>query len=110
MLRIRKNKDYSLYIPQGLKTRVEIFDGYATEELFKTIIVIILAGAISYILYITTKNTAISIVTLLVSVAGSVIMQTKDKSNISVVDQLGFMIKFAKSQKRYKYIYLDEWE
>jgi len=28
----------SLYIPQGLKTRVEIFDGFGKEELFKTIL------------------------------------------------------------------------
>ena len=37
-------------------------------------------------------------------------MQVKDYSNISVVDQVGYMIKFYKSQKKYKYKYLDEWE
>lgn len=107
---MRENKNYSLYIPQGLRTRVEIVDGYAKEELFKTIIVTVVAGVTSYSLYLITKSTATSVVTLLVSVAASVIMQTKDKNNISVVDQLGFMIRFSKSQKRYKYMYLNEWE
>jgi predicted alternative tryptophan synthase beta-subunit len=29
--------------------------------------------------------------------------------NVSVVDQMIFMIRFSKSQKRYRYRYLDEW-
>jgi len=38
-----------------------------------------------------------------------VMMLTKDHSNISVVDQVGFMVRFARSQKFYPYKYLDEW-
>ncbi len=105
-----RDKNYNLYIPQGLKTRVEIFDGYAKEELFITIIVTMLAGVISFLIYMLTNKTAISIGTLLVTIAASVIMQTKDKNNISVVDQVGFMIRFRRSQKVFKYKYLDEWE
>ncbi len=99
----------TLYIPLGLKTKTEIFDGFGKEELFKSILATLVAGAIDTIIYMLTKNTAFCVVFILSSIAGSVMMFTKDKTNISVVDQLKFMIRFAKSQKNYKYMYLDEW-
>jgi Cu/Ag efflux pump CusA len=99
----------SLYIPQGLKTRVEIFEGYGKEELFKTIIATVIAGVFDILLYLIFKNTVTSMVFILVAIFGSVMMLTKDKNNISVVDQVGFMVRFAKSQKVYRYKYLDEW-
>lgn len=100
----------SLYIPQGLKVRVEIFDGFGKEELFKTILVTIVAGVIDALLYLIFKNVVMSVVMILVAIAGSVMMLTKDKTNISVVNQIGFMIRFARSQKIYKYKYLEEWK
>lgn len=100
----------TLYIPQGLKTKTEIFDGFGKEELFQSIIATVIAGAIDTIVYIITKSTAFCVVFILSAIAGSVMMLTKDKTNISVVEQLKFMIKFAKSQKKYKYKYLDEWK
>ncbi len=105
-----ERKKQSLYIPQGLKTRVEIFDGYGKEELFKTIIATIVAGILDALMYLIFRNTVISMVFILVAISGSVMMLTKDKNNISVVDQVGFMVRFARSQKIYKYKYLDEWE
>lgn len=99
----------TLYIPLGLKTRTEIFDGFGKEELFKSIIVTLIAGAIDTIIYMLTKNTALSVVFILSAIAGSVMILTKDQSNVSVVDQMIFMIRFSKSQKRYRYRYLDEW-
>lgn len=99
----------SLYIPQGLKTRVEIFNGYGKEELHKTILVTVVAGVIDGLCFLVFKNIVMSVVFMLVAIAGSVMMLSKDHSNVSVVDQVGFMIKFARSQKRFKYKYLDEW-
>ena len=106
---MEEKKKNPLYIPQGLKTRVEIFDGFGKEELMKTILVTIGAGILDVIYYLIFKNTVVSIVTILVAMAGSVMMLTKDHSNISVVDQVGFMVRFARSQKIYPYKYLDEW-
>jgi hypothetical protein len=106
---MEERKKNPLYIPQGLKTRVEIFDGFGKEELFKTIIVTIVVGILDIMYYLIFKNTVVSIVTILVAIAGSVMMLTKDRSNISVVDQVGFMIRFARSQKYYPYKYQDEW-
>ena len=106
---MEENKKNALYIPQGLKTRPEIFDGYGKEELFKTIIVTIVAGLIDVIIYVVTQNIVVSVIFMLVMVAGSVMMLTKDTTNISVVDQVAFMIKFARSQKKYPYRYLEEY-
>lgn len=52
----------TLYIPLGLKTRTEIFDGFVKEEIFKSIILTLIAGAIDTIIYMLTKNTALSVV------------------------------------------------
>jgi len=108
-VRMEERKKNPLYIPQGLKTRVEIFDGFGKEELFKTIMVTIVVGILDIMYYLIFKNTVVSIVTILVAIAGSVMMLTKDHTNISVVDQVGFMARFARSQKYYPYKYQDEW-
>jgi hypothetical protein len=108
-VRMEERKKNPLYIPQGLKTRVEIFDGFGKEELLKTIMVTIVVGILDIMYYLIFKNTVVSIVTILVAIAGSVMMLTKDHTNISVVDQVGFMVRFARSQKYYPYKYQDEW-
>jgi len=70
----------------------------------------LIAALVDGVIYLITKNIAIAVVFILTAIAGSVMMLTKDKTNISVVDQIGFMIKFFRSQKKYKYKYLDEWK
>lgn len=106
---MEERKKNALYIPQGLKTRVEIFDGYGKEELMKTLLVTTLVGVVDVFYYLIFRNTVVSVVMILVAIAGSVMMLTKDHTNISVVDQVGFMVHFARSQKIYPYKYLDEW-
>ena len=106
---MEERKKNPLYIPQGLKTRVEIFDGFGKEELFKTIIITIVVGMVDVLYYLIFRNMVVCIIAILVAIAGSVMMQTKDHTNISVVNQVGFMVRFAKSQKFYPYKYQDEW-
>lgn len=105
---MKTNLKQQLYIPQGLKTRVEIFDGFKKEELFKIIIVVLVAGGVDALLFLLFRNVVTGVVFMLIAIAGSVMMLTKDKDNISMVDQVGFMIRFSKSQKVYKYKYLEE--
>ncbi len=106
---MEERKKNALYIPQGLKTRVEIFDGYGKEGLVKTLLVTTLVGVLDIFYYLIFRNTVVSVVMILVAIAGSVMMLTKDHTNISVVDQVGFMVRFARSQKIYPYKYQDEW-
>jgi hypothetical protein len=98
-------REKPLYIPQGLKLRKEIFNGYGKEELMKTILVTLVAGVIDVLQFFITKNTVVTIVFMLVAVSGAVLMLTKDNSNISVVDQMGFIIRYQFGQKKYKYVY-----
>jgi hypothetical protein len=98
-------REKPLYIPQGLKLRKEIFNGYGKEELMKTILVTLVAGVIDALQFFITRNTVVTIVFLLVTVSGAVLMLTKDNSNISVVDQMGFIVRYQFGQKKYKYVY-----
>ncbi len=98
-------REKPLYIPQGLKLRKEIFNGYGKEELMKTILVTLVAGLLDALQFFITRNTAVTIVLMLVAVSGAVLMLTKDNSSISVVDQMGFLINYQFRQKKYKYVY-----
>lgn len=99
----------TLYIPMGLKVKPEIFDGFGKEELFKSTITTIIAGLLDLVFYLATKNVAVSVVMILTAIAGSVMAFTKDKTNLSVADQICNMARFSKMQKVYPYKYLDEW-
>ncbi|MFD3156878.1 hypothetical protein ACFIJ5_08470 [Haloimpatiens sp. FM7330] len=44
-------QNQSLYIPLGLKTRTELFEGFGKAELIKSDIVTFVAGAIDTIIY-----------------------------------------------------------
>lgn len=62
---VNNQEKETLYIPLGLKTKSEIFDGFGKEELFKAILATLVAGAIDVIVYILTKSTAFCVVFIL---------------------------------------------
>ncbi len=99
----------SLYIPLGLKEKNELWDGFGKEEAIKALIFNIITGIVDALIYFSTKNLIFCVVFILVSVGGSIMMLTKDTTNLSVVDQIRNMLRFAKSQKYYPYKYRDEW-
>lgn len=99
----------SLYIPLGLKEKNELWDGFGKEEAIKALIFNIFTGIIDALIYFSTKNLIFCVVFILVSVGGSIMMLTKDTTNLSVVDQIRNMLRFAKFQKYYPYKYRDEW-
>jgi len=99
----------TLYIPLGLKLNPEIFDGFGKEELFKSAITTVIAVIADIFFYLLTKNVAVAVVIVLASIAGSIMAFTKDRTNLSVADQICNMIRFSKMQKTYPYKYLEEW-
>ena len=99
----------TLYIPLGLKVKPEIFDGFGKEELLKSINTTLIAGVVDLVFYLLTKNITVSIVIILATIAGSVMAFTKDKTNLSVADQIRNMVRFSRMQKQYPYKYCDEW-
>ena len=98
-------KEKQLYIPSGLKLRSEIFNGFGKEELIRTIVACIVFGVIDLIIYLWTKNTVMSVVFILTTFSGTILMLTKDHYNISVFDQVGFLMEYAFKQKNYLYKY-----
>ena len=101
--------DEKLYIPMGVKPEAEFFRGFGKKQLLQAAVGSLFGGAVACILWFITQNVTVVMITALTVIAGSVMMTTKDQSNMSVVDQIQNMIRFAKSQKYYPYRYGDEW-
>ena len=59
--------------------------------------------------YDSTGNVTTTVILALAGIFGSVMMTTKDQSNLSVVDQVQNLIRFLRGQKIYPYRYGDEW-
>lgn len=102
--------DEKLYIPLGVKPETEFFKGFGKKQMAQAAIGSIVCGAIAVILWFIMQNVTVTMIAVLTGIAGSVMMTAKDQSNLSVVDQIGNMIRFAKSQKHYPYRYGKEWE
>lgn len=102
-------QEISLYIPTGVKAQNEIFNGFGRRELLQSAVGSLLNGAVAALLWLVSGNVALTVVAALTGIFGSVMMCTKDQNNQSVVDQIGNMVRFGRSQQIYPYRMLDEW-
>ncbi len=93
----------TLLIPQGIKQKTEIFDGFGKTELYQTIVVTIIAGILTAIIYLLFHNILTCVVFLMVTVCGTIMILTRDNHNMSVVKQASLYIKFVNSQKLFRY-------
>ena len=98
-----------LYIPVGVKPEAEFFRGFGRKQLIQAAIGSIGFGIIAALLYLLTCSVTTVMITALSGIAGSIMMTAKDQNNLSVVDQVCSMIRFARSQKVYLYRYGKEW-
>ncbi len=102
--------DEKLYIPYGLSTEQELFTGFGRRELKQCAVGIAACGILAMLLFIITSQVAAVIFTLMLGTAGSIMMCRKDQNTkLSVIGQVTNMIRFAKSQKRYRYVYKSSW-
>ena len=99
-----------LYIPMGVKPETEFFKGFGKKQMAQAAIGSLICGTVALILWFTTQSVTTTMIAALTGIAGSVMMTAKDQSNLSVVDQIGIMVRFAKSQNIYPYKYGKEWE
>lgn len=99
-----------MYIPGGVKTENELFNGFGRRELLQSAAGSLFGGMAAAVLWLCSGNVAYTVVAALTGIFGSVMMCTKDQDNQSVVDQVGNMIRFAKSQQIYPYRALSEWD
>ncbi|WP_252969490.1 hypothetical protein [Eubacterium ventriosum] len=96
-----EREGWALYIPSGVKTDNELFNGFGKRELMQSVIGSLFGGALAAVIWLFSRNVAFTVVMVLTAIFGSVMMCTKDQNNQSVVDQIGNMIRFAKSQQIY---------
>lgn len=92
-----------LYIPEGVKTKSEIFNGFGTAQFVQTALVTAIFGIISFAAYKLHKNLPFLIASVLIVCAATVTVLTKDSTNQSVVDYAKNMLAFSKTQKKYSY-------
>ena len=104
-----ENNTTSLYIPVNIKTRFEFFDGYGVPELLPTIAAALASGFIAFIINAATGGVIGPVLTVLVTVAASVMALAKGESNLSVVDQTKCVLRFMREQRKYPYYYTSEW-
>ena len=90
-------------IPPEIKLKTEFFDGYGTTELIKTIIVLVIASVIGYIIYLISKTTLIPTFFIIGSVVIAVVFFTKGRNNFSMADNIKNILKYELMQKEYKY-------
>ena len=105
----RETRVENLYIPVNIKTRMEFFDGYGAAELGKSIVVAAVALFAAFFIYTLTANTTVCVMIFLVSVAASVMAQTKDQNGLSVIDNAKFIVRFMNGQRKFDYEYSPEW-
>ena len=103
------DEDLKLYIPRGVKPEAELFTGFGKKQLFQALIGSLVMGGAAALVWLFTANVTTTVVLALTGIFGSVMMTTKDQSNLSVVDQVQNLVRFLSGQKIYPYRYGDEW-
>jgi len=98
-----------LYIPMGVKPDNELFAGFGKKQLFQAIIGSLFGGVVAMLIWLISGSVTTTVIIILAFIIGSVMMTTKDQSNLSVVDQVNNMVRFARGQKHYPYKYGKEW-
>ena len=104
------NENNTLYIPMGVKTDNEFFNGFGKKEALQAAVGVVFALVVSLFICLASGNVAYTMIGVLSGIAGSVMMTVKDQYNMSVVTQVANLIRFSRSQKVYPYIYGKEWE
>lgn len=102
-------QETSLYIPTGVRAEKELFNGFGKRELFQSAAGSLAGGVVAVFLWFAMGNIALTVVALLSGIFGSVLMCTRDQNNQSVVDQVGSLVRFHRSQQIYPYRMMDEW-
>lgn len=105
-----EEKNIMLYIPLGINTRLDFFTGYGKKEMLQSLVGVIIGGLIALLVFIITNSVFIVMITLMMSVGGSILATTKNSINQSIVDYIGDVIAFSKSRKTFPYRQLKEWE
>lgn len=102
-------QEMGLYIPTGVRAEKELFHGFGWREVTQSVAGSLMGGMVAAFLWLATGNVALTVVTVLSGIFGSVMMCTRDQNNQSVVDQVGNLSRYHRSQQTYPYRMMDEW-
>ena len=92
-----------IYIPINIQTETMIFQGYGMSELFKTLAFTAITSVIWIILFIIKHSSIQLAFEIMCSMAVGVFIFVKDTTNQCIVDYIRYMIKFATTQRSYRY-------
>lgn len=98
-----------LYVPVGVKTQKEIIPGFQVKDLISAVILGLIFIVIGVLIYFLFHHFVIAALTALGGAFFSFVIFAKT-DNISVVNYLLFAIDYYKSQNRFYYRYMNEWE
>lgn len=98
-----KDEPIMLYIPIGINTRMDFFTGFGKKELLQAMVGIVAGILIAIFLYIITQQSLPVVITLILTIGGSILMTTKNSLNISGIDYINEAIKFNNERKVYPY-------
>lgn len=94
----------NLFIPVGMKPEKEFFQGFARREMMQSIVAGIALLLIAGITYSITENMFHVIGILLFGITSIIAVVTRSAvTNLSVLDQLWYLIRFFKEQQEYRY-------
>lgn len=104
-----ENKSF-LFIPQKMSLKKELIQGFGKEELIQGLIIFTIIGIFGIIFYLLSKDVNTFIIILMTGAIGSIMVTAKDNNNVSVINYIGYVIRFEKRPKKYNYVYLKEKE
>jgi hypothetical protein len=93
----------------NIKTRFEFFDGYGFTELVPTLASALVSGLFAFAVHAASGGVTGPALIVLVGIAVSVTGLVKGETGMSVIDQIGCLLRFARGQRKYPYRFTDEW-
>lgn len=105
---LEQDKKELLYIPANIKTRVEFFEGFGMSELIMTLIMLIISVIVAITIYNINYNMIVCVFIVLISTAITIALVTKDHNNQSMLDFVIHLIQFCGEQKKYRYVYKED--
>mgnify|MGYP000009042762 FL=1 len=103
--------DDKIIIPYGLTMEQEYFPGFGSCELRQFLIGGAASAVLGALLLIFSGQLLALIVCIMTGASGSIMVVRKDPyTRISVVTQIGNMIKFRRTQQNFRYVYKSPWE
>ena len=94
-----------LYFPVNVIDRNDFISGFGGKEMIITLIALATAVATIVICFLSTGNMFLSIFAGIVIIAVTIFLIRRDKYDESVIDKVRYIIRYARSQKKFVYDY-----